>query len=247
MFRPSFIWGCYSLCPCTSAFNKLSLGKAGPVFTPPLGQVCGPVREPRTFVEQEIPYARSLEEAERTEVHYRTQNAQPAFPEARNTTARMHFSAQKRPSLSLIGRDEARQCGTVSVALYTGADWPRPTPGATSGGVTPASGASQRRWPIPLVRRRTGSGSAGSAGGWGDGDAILSALEGPGRCRSRRGCRVTWHSRRFNARAGAAPPVVKQVITPLIPSRRGAPSYTSAGEPSLRPSAPLSSLSLPGA
>ena len=87
--------------------------------------------------------------------------------------------------------------------------------------MTPASGARQRRWPIPLVRRRSGSGSAGSAGGWGGGDAILSALEGPGRCRSRRGCRVTWHSRRFNARAGAAPPVVKQVITPLIPVPEG--------------------------
>ena len=62
MFRPSFILGCYSLFPGTSAFNKLSLGKAGPVFPPPLEQVCGPVREPRTFVEQEIPNARSLEE-----------------------------------------------------------------------------------------------------------------------------------------------------------------------------------------
>ncbi|ELK07801.1 ADP-ribosylation factor 4 [Pteropus alecto] len=51
--------------------------------------------------------------------------------------------------------------------------------------------ARQRSRPIRSVRRRNGMDSTGSAGGWGGGDAILSALEGPGRCWSRRGCRVT--------------------------------------------------------
>lgn len=85
-----------------------------------------------------------------------------------------------------------------------------------------ARDARQRSGPgagHPFARRRSGPDSTGSGGGWGDGDAILSALEGPGSCRSSRGCRVTWHSRRFNAGAGAASPVVERVLAPRIPSR----------------------------
>lgn len=77
--------------------------------------------------------------------------------------------------------------------------------------------ARQRRGPVSSERRRSGSSSTGSAGGWGGRDAILDALEGPGRCRIRRGCRVTWHSRSLNTRAGGAAPVVERVRAPLVP------------------------------
>ncbi|EPY81022.1 hypothetical protein CB1_000762015 [Camelus ferus] len=60
-----------------------------------------------------------------------------------------------------------------------------------------------------MGRRRSGSDSTGSAGGWGGGDAILSALEGPGRCQSRRGCRLLFRRRvcreRERRRPGTAP------------------------------------------
>ena len=157
----------------------------------------------------------NLRHARKNDVHYLTQPAQPAFTAGRNTTSKMHFSGPKRLSLSLIGRDKARHCGTVSVVQYTEANWPRPAPGATSGGLRRPEAHVSEDGPISLLRRRSGSGSAGSAGGWGGGDANLSALEGPGRCRSCRGCLVTWHSRRFNAGAGAAPPVLEQVLIPL--------------------------------
>ncbi|KAK7819728.1 hypothetical protein U0070_012334 [Myodes glareolus] len=49
------------------------------------------------------------------------------------------------------------------------------------------------------MRRRGGPGGVRSAGGWGGGDAILSALERAGRRQSLRGRRVTWHSRTLNA------------------------------------------------
>lgn len=81
------------------------------------------------------------------------------------------------------------------------------------------------------MRRRSGSGSTGSAGGWAGGDAILSALEGPGRCRSRRGCPVTWHSRSLNTRAGAAAAVVEQVRAPLIPVPERRPARRLASRP----------------
>lgn len=108
--------------------------------------------------------------------------------------------------------------------------------------MTAARESRRRNWPIPFVRRRSGSASTGSAGGWGDGDAILSALEGPGRSWSRRGYRVTWHSRslkrqtrscRATRRAGPHP----------VSSCFGASSDTPASEPSLPPSFFLSSSS----
>lgn len=76
--------------------------------------------------------------------------------------------------------------------------------------------ARQRSWPISSERRRSGWSSTGRAGGWGDGDAILYALEGSGRGRIRRGCRVTWHSQSFNARTRTATPVVEQVRFPPV-------------------------------
>lgn len=100
---------------------------------------------------------------------------------------------------------------------------------------TTARESRPRSWPIPFVRRRSGSGSTGSAGGWGGGDAILSALEGPGRRRSSRGYRVTWHSKslkrqsrscRASRRAGPRP----------VSSCSGASSDTPASEPCLSPS-----------
>lgn len=104
---------------------------------------------------------------------------------------------------------------------------------------TTARESRPRSWPIPFVRRRSGAGSTGSAGGWGGGDAILSALEGPGRRRSSRGYRVTWHSQslkrqsrscRASRRAGPRP----------VNSCSGASSDTPASEPSLSPSFSLS-------
>ncbi|KAL6046182.1 hypothetical protein STEG23_035492 [Scotinomys teguina] len=50
----------------------------------------------------------------------------------------------------------------------------------------------------PCARRRSGTGGVRNAGGWGSGDAILSALERAGRRQSLRGRRVTWHSRILN-------------------------------------------------
>uniref|UniRef100_A0A8P0SUU1 ADP ribosylation factor 4 n=15 Tax=Laurasiatheria TaxID=314145 RepID=A0A8P0SUU1_CANLF len=107
---------------------------------------------------------------------------------------------------------------------------------------TAARELRRRNWPIPSVRRRSGWASTGSAGGWGGGDAILSALEGPGRCWSRRGYRVTWHSRslkrqtrscRASRRAGPRP----------VSSCPGASPDTPASEASLPPSSSLSSSS----
>lgn len=107
---------------------------------------------------------------------------------------------------------------------------------------TAAGGSRRRNWPNPFVRRRSGSASTGSAGGWGRGDAILSALEGPGSCWSRRCYRVTWHSRslkrqtrscRASRRAGPRP----------VSSHSGASPDSPASEPSLPPSFSLSSSS----
>lgn len=102
--------------------------------------------------------------------------------------------------------------------------------------------ARQRSRPIRSMRRRNGLDSTGSAGGWGGGDAILSALEGPGHCRSRRGCRVTWHSESLNSRAGAAAPVVEQVRAPLVPDLELSPTRQLASS-SCRRLSSLASLS----
>lgn len=154
---------------------------------------------------QRIPIARTV--IEEGEVPHLTHNAQLAFPEASTITPTMPLSERKRLVLSLIGSDEARYCGTLSVAQYACAPAgvsrllePRP-----DGGVVER--CTSAKLANPLSAQAQWLGRTGSAGGWGGGDAILSALEGPGRCWSRRGRRVTWHSQILKARAGAAAPV----------------------------------------
>lgn len=101
--------------------------------------------------------------------------------------------------------------------------------------MTAARGARQCTGPIPDARTRSAAGSTGSAGGWDGGDAILSALEGPGCRRSRRGRRVTWHSRSLNAKSRSCPA-----------SRRAGPrpatwcSGASSDTPALEPPRPRS-------
>lgn len=153
-----------------------------------------------------IPKHSVKEDDAQTHIHYLTHNALLAFTEARMQPYDTFFRAEAF-CLSLIGSDKARHHGTLPFsqnACASGlAPLLEPRPGAGGG----ESCTSAEVWPIPCMRRRSGAGSTGSAGGWGDGDANLSALEGPGRCQSRRGRRVTWHSRRIKVRARAAAPV----------------------------------------
>lgn len=66
-------------------------------------------------------------------------------------------------------------------------------PGSTSGRSHVGEGAQTPCAQAPCT------GGVCDAGGWGGGDAILSALERAGRRQSLRGRRVTWHSRTLNA------------------------------------------------
>lgn len=126
------------------------------------------------------------------------------------------FTLRQRPALSLIGGDEARHCGISTVSQYACVHWPRPTPEATSGRRrrpdTHVSGAGQS---LPCA----GAVVRAAPEAQGDGATVTRFCpRWRGRAAaSRRGCRVTWHSRSLNTGAGAAAPVVQQVLAPLIP------------------------------
>lgn len=142
-----------------------SLGRAGPVFIPPLGQVSDRARQTCTFVEPGNPtrtHLRGGHAKGRKNGSSLTHNAQPTFPEARTTTSWLRFF-----------RAEASY---HSEALWDFAHFPVRMCQVSS----PGSGATSGRWRRPEMHVSEADQAQGTLSRAGAVARIVPEAEGDG-------------------------------------------------------------------